>query len=199
MSGLPTSRRSADGTAATRPASRIAPSRYRAQWSACLRGTMLSAILGPAPGLSRTVRRREGWAWDSRAFCAVSVSKLIRNATAFAPDFAAQNPGLRPAPPKPHLPLPGELPSSRSALRRTGRSATPDQVRGRLSPQAGEEYDCRCRGDFALDIRPPLRYKPMNLAHRRAPSAEGTPESGASAVPACGKIRSAPGQLRASC
>ena len=51
-----------------------------------------------------------------------------------------------------------------------------------------------------LDKRPRFRYKDQaNLAHVRDAIARVLLTAGASAVPACGPIQSAPGQLRASC
>ena len=53
--------------------------------------------------------------------------------------------------------------------------------------------------DQTLDIHPQIGLYSTNPVHQGTPSAEGTPESGARAVPARGTIHSAPGQLRASC
>ncbi len=140
--------------------------------------------------------------------CGARIEIGARRSSKRSPDCAQAKCRLRPAPPKPHLRLPGELPPSRSALppsrsplrrakqgRRTGRSPTPDQVRGRLSPSSGEGKDCRRHSDFALDIRPHFSYKPrISLTERTAAGDPGwRSESGSRGR---GLVTSAPGRLR---
>ncbi len=96
-----------------------------------------------------------------------------RRAHMIVPGFRGAKSGLRPAPPKPHLPLPGEL-----------RSPTPDQVRGRLSPQAGEERI------VAVVVTLFLTSVSLSVTNCESCSPKGrqpaTPAGGARAVPAGG-------------
>ena len=103
--------------------------------------------------------------------------------------------------------LEGRRPGQRQRLSRilrgprslsSGRPLRARPVGGRLRMTVRRTASHIQRRD--LDKRPRFRYKDQaNLAHVRDAIARVLLTAGASAVPACGPIQSAPGQLRASC